>query len=115
MSAESYTDPSPTKAPPSVYLSWPKPNYVDPVTEGPALVLVGIILSSIAILLVAARIYSRIFITRALGIDDLLILISLVSKYLPATETLAKVITGLFYSLDSSRHYRQQKVVRPNI
>lgn len=40
--------------------------------------IVGIVLSSIAILLVAARIYSRLFITRAPGIDDVLILISLV-------------------------------------
>jgi hypothetical protein len=68
------------KAPPEVYYSWPRPNYVDPVTEGPALMIVGIVLSAIAILLVAARVYSRLFITMALGIDDLLILISLVSQ-----------------------------------
>jgi hypothetical protein len=79
-SLESHADLFCNKAPPSVILSWPKPNYVDPVTEGPALTLIGIILSGITIPLVAARIYSRLFITRAPGIDDLLILISLVRK-----------------------------------
>lgn len=42
--------------------------------------IVGIVLSSITILLVAARIYSRLFITRAPGGDDILILISLVRE-----------------------------------
>jgi hypothetical protein len=79
-SVGSHTDFFYNEAPTSIILSWPKPNYVDPVTEGPALMLVGIILSGIAILLVAARIYSRLFITRAPGIDDLLILVSLVRK-----------------------------------
>jgi hypothetical protein len=40
--------------------------------------IVGIVLSGIAILLVSARMYSRCFITRAPGIDDLLVAISLV-------------------------------------
>ena len=77
-SIELHADPVTSKAPPSVIASWPKPNYVDPDTEGPALMIVGIIFSGIAILLVSARIYSRYFITRAPGIDDLLVAISLV-------------------------------------
>ena len=40
--------------------------------------IVGIFFSGIAILLVLARMYSRYFITRAPGIDDLLVTISLV-------------------------------------
>jgi hypothetical protein len=77
-SIELLADFSTSKAPPSVIASWPKPNYVDPETEGPALMIVGIVSSAIAILLVLARMYSRYFITRAPGIDDLLIIISLV-------------------------------------
>ena len=77
---ESHTDLVHDTAPPSVIATWPHPNYVDPVTEGPALMVVGIVLGSITMLLVAARIYSRLFITRAPGIDDLLIVISLVRQ-----------------------------------
>ena len=76
----SHTDPVHEQAPPSVIATWPHPNYVDPVTEGPGLMIVGIVLAAVTLLLVAARIYSRLFITRAPGIDDLLILISLVKK-----------------------------------
>ena len=66
-------------APPEVVASWPRPNYVDPVTEGPALVILGIVLGAVASFLVTARIYSRLFITRAPGLDDFLIVLSLVS------------------------------------
>lgn len=68
----------PFPAPLSVIETWPKPNYVNPVTEGPGLQIVGIFLTAIATLLVTARIYSRIFITRALGLDDYLVVVSLV-------------------------------------
>lgn len=88
------TDLPAVTAPLDVYETWPKPNYIDPVTEGPALVIIGIVLSGIATLLVAARIYSRLFITQAPGIDDILILISLVSQQLTViTEGGAEVIT----------------------
>jgi hypothetical protein len=40
--------------------------------------IVGIVFSGIAILLVSARMYSRYFITRTPGIDDLLVAVSLV-------------------------------------
>lgn len=56
--------------------SWPKPNYVDPVTQGPALSCVCIIFSSLSLAIVTARTYSRIFITKAPGIDDLLVAIA---------------------------------------
>jgi hypothetical protein len=56
--------------------SWPKPNYVNPVTQGPALIYLCIILSSLGLAIVTARTYARIFITKAPGIDDLLILVA---------------------------------------
>jgi hypothetical protein len=56
--------------------SWPKPNYIDPVTRGPALIYVCIVFSALSLAIVIARIYSRIFITRAPGADDLLVAIA---------------------------------------
>lgn len=56
--------------------SWPKPNYVDPVTQGPALVYVCIVFSALSLAVVTARIYSRIFITKAPGADDILVAIA---------------------------------------
>lgn len=57
--------------------TWPTPNYVDPPNRGPGVVYCAIILASIGVLVVAARLYSRLFITRAPGIDDLLIVVAM--------------------------------------
>jgi len=65
-------------APPSVVNSWPPPNYVDPVVEGPALEIVGIVLGVIVVLLVTARLYSRIFLIKAPGTDDALATVAVV-------------------------------------
>jgi hypothetical protein len=59
-----------------VIASWPKPNYIDPVTQGPALIYLCIVFSCLILASVAARTYSRIFLTKAPGIDDLLIAIA---------------------------------------
>ena len=64
-------------APPSVIASWPKPNYTNPADQGSALVYICIILSAIGIFIVSARLYSRLFITKAIGFDDGLIVLSL--------------------------------------
>ena len=63
--------------PTDVLLSWPTPNYDNPVTRGPALVIVNSIFISLAIITVAARIYTRIVIKRWFGIDDVFILLAL--------------------------------------
>jgi hypothetical protein len=63
--------------PVDVLLAWPTPNYDDPVTRGPALVIVNAIFVTLAILTVAARIYTRIVIKRWFGIDDIFILLAL--------------------------------------
>lgn len=63
--------------PVDVLLSWPTPNYDNPVTRGPALVIVNSIFISLAIITVAARIYTRIVIKRWFGIDDVFILLAL--------------------------------------
>jgi hypothetical protein len=63
--------------PVDVLLSWPTPNYVDPETRGPALLIVNSILIALTILTVAARLYTRIVIKRWFGIDDIFILFAL--------------------------------------
>ena len=66
-----------------VLLSWPTPNYDDPPTRGPALVIVNSIFISLATLTVAARLYTRIAIKRWFGIDDVFIVLALVSTLSP--------------------------------
>jgi hypothetical protein len=63
--------------PVDVLLSWPTPNYVDPETRGPALLIVNSILIALTILTVVARLYTRIVIKRWFGIDDIFILFAL--------------------------------------
>ena len=63
--------------PADVLLSWPTPNYDNPVTRGPALLIVNSIFISLAVITVVARIYTRIVIKRWFGIDDVFILLAL--------------------------------------
>ena len=64
-------------APSSVVASWPKPNYIDPPTQGLALQWASIALSAIGLLIVVLRCYTRIFLTRAFGLDDAFIIFAL--------------------------------------
>ncbi|KAI9763863.1 MAG: hypothetical protein M1840_009047 [Geoglossum simile] len=61
-----------------VVLSWPKPNYVNPVRRGPALLIVNGILLPIAMAVVIARLYTRLRVVRSAGLDDLFIGLALV-------------------------------------
>lgn len=60
----------PTK---EVIASWPKPNYVNPDTRGPALTVVNIVFIVLVFIVVGLRYYTRIRITRSFGIDDYVI------------------------------------------
>ena len=57
---------------------WPKPNYVDPVTRGPALTIVNIIFIILVFLVVGLRYYTRLRITHSFGQDDIVIGLSVV-------------------------------------
>lgn len=63
----------------SVLASWPAPNYIDPVTRGPGLLIANCITSALAFTLTALRVYTRAFITSTIGLDDVLAVIALVS------------------------------------
>lgn len=65
--------------PPSVIASWPTPNYVNPVSRGPALLIVELTIGSIAIVTLLARLYVRIFKVNKSGLDDWLMLAAMAS------------------------------------
>ncbi|KAL8730098.1 MAG: hypothetical protein Q9166_004297 [cf. Caloplaca sp. 2 TL-2023] len=58
--------------------SWPKPNFVNPETRGPALTVVNIVFIILVFLVVGLRYYTRIRITKSFGLDDWVIGASLV-------------------------------------
>ena len=68
--------------PAEVLLAWPLPNYIDPVTRGDAVLIVNIITIIIAFLVTCLRLYTRLRITCTPGLDDIVIIISLVGLHL---------------------------------
>ncbi len=62
----------------SVIASWPRPNYIDPVTRGPGLVIVNVVLLVLMLLVVGLRFYTRMRITKSFGADDIFIGLALV-------------------------------------
>lgn len=64
--------------PPEVLATWPKPNYIDPETRGPSLVIVECIALSAALICLALRLYVRIFLVRNTGLDDLIMVVAMV-------------------------------------
>ena len=68
--------------PPEVIASWPKPNYAHPETRGPTVIIVEAVLAGVAIVVVTMRLWSRLAITHNFGIDDWMLLASLVRQTL---------------------------------
>ena len=65
--------------PASVILSFPAPNYVDPETRGDALIVTNSIFISFVAIAMSARLYTRVFITKCFGLDDVLAILAFVS------------------------------------
>ena len=65
--------------PPDVVASWPAPNYVDPETRGPALLITVLIIMPIALVTLACRLYVRMYLLRRAGWDDWLMIAAAVS------------------------------------
>jgi hypothetical protein len=63
---------------PDVMASWPSPNFVNPITQGPALNVIAIFFLLLAYLFVGLRIYVRAYLLRSFGADDWLMVICLV-------------------------------------
>ncbi|KAF2665814.1 hypothetical protein BT63DRAFT_417339 [Microthyrium microscopicum] len=62
--------------PSDVLIHWPKPNYVNPVTRGPELLIVTATFLGISTIVVFCRLYARLVIRRWLGLDDVLIFLA---------------------------------------
>lgn len=84
--------------PPAVIETWPKPDYVDPVTRGYALVVCLAVFLFLALLAVAARIWARFFILRSAGLDDLLALFATI----PTIGLTIAIILGMYYFSSNS-------------
>lgn len=66
--------------PPAVLASWPKPNYVNPITTGPGIIIMHAILFPTALAVVCMRVFARVHISRTFGLDDALIVAALVQN-----------------------------------
>ena len=64
----------------AVIASWPKPNYIDPVTHGNALLVITIIALVLVPVVVIARLWARFVILRKPGWDDFLLCIAMVCR-----------------------------------
>ncbi|KAF2656699.1 hypothetical protein K491DRAFT_691741 [Lophiostoma macrostomum CBS 122681] len=81
--------------PPDVLLSWPTANYIDPVTRGPALVIVNSIFIALVVIVASLRLYTRLFIKRWFGSDDACIVLALICTIaLTAIVLLANIDYG---------------------
>jgi len=67
--------------PPEVIATWPKPNYVNPETRGPALIVVEILTLFLAVTCVALRLYVRIAMMRKTDWDDWIMVGASVSTF----------------------------------
>ena len=69
-------------------LSWPTPNYANPVTRGDALLIVNSVLIALVVITVGLRLYTRLIIKRWFGLDDVFILLALVRVGLNSLDQL---------------------------
>jgi hypothetical protein len=65
-----------------VILGWPAPNYINPDTRGPESWIVSAIFLAAATFSVGVRLWTRVFIRKWVGPDDLLIVLAFVRSVL---------------------------------
>jgi hypothetical protein len=58
--------------------SWPPANYGDPPTRGNGIIIVTGLFGGLGTIATALRIYTRLYITRTFGADDVFIIFALV-------------------------------------
>ena len=83
--------------PPEVVATWPRPNYINPETRGPDLIVAGLITLSVALICLALRLYVRVRIMRKTEMDDYVIVAATVSQQY---MLLASVSSIVFESVD---------------
>jgi hypothetical protein len=66
---------------PELLANWPKPNYVNPETRGPALYYINSTFFGLATIAIAIRLYGRVFVRRWFGLDDTLVILAWVRSF----------------------------------
>ncbi|QDS76340.1 hypothetical protein FKW77_002789 [Venturia effusa] len=61
---------------PELVKHWPKPNFIDPETRGPAVYIINSTFFGLATLAISLRLYARIFVRKWFGLDDALIVVA---------------------------------------
>jgi hypothetical protein len=97
--------------PADVLLSWPTPNYENPVTRGPALVITNCIFVAIAVTTVGLRLYTRVVIKRWFGVDDVFIIVALVGTNPSYLHYRASHVTDI-YSRTGRSGYSCESTIR---
>jgi len=67
-------------APPEVVAAWPKPNYVDPETQGPDLIVAGLFTLVVALAALGLRLYVRLGVMRKTAMDDWVMVVATVRR-----------------------------------
>ncbi|KAH7395323.1 hypothetical protein DE146DRAFT_615745 [Phaeosphaeria sp. MPI-PUGE-AT-0046c] len=79
-----------------IFLEWPKPNYVDPVTKPKYVLILSCILGPISLALLLVRLWVRLRIQRNPGWDDWLMVASWVSVRNSWSGTITLTYLGSF-------------------
>ncbi|TEY73303.1 hypothetical protein BOTCAL_0080g00310 [Botryotinia calthae] len=64
--------------PPQILSTFPQPNYIDPVTRGPVLLIITVVFLPTIYIVVGLRTFTRTHLSKHFGIDDVFLLITLV-------------------------------------
>lgn len=62
---------------PEVLSTFPQPNYIDPATQGPGLLIITVVFLPIVYLVVGLRTFTRLHLSKHFGVDDVFLLIAL--------------------------------------
>lgn len=64
--------------PDDMIATWPAPNYDNPETQGPYLLVVQLVMMPLALLALLARLYVRVYLMKKVWVDDWLMLSAMV-------------------------------------
>ena len=67
-------------APPEVVATWPKPNYIDPQSQGPDLIVAGLFTLVLALGCLGLRLYVRLGVMRKAEMDDWVMVVATVRQ-----------------------------------
>lgn len=66
--------------PVSIIASWPPANLTNPETRGPGAIITVSLLLGLVTMLLSIRVYTRLWISKGFGLDDVLILLAYVGN-----------------------------------